>query len=139
MVLVFNPRDFFVEIFASNTALPTISIDAGRSPLQCLARRPCITQSVTGDSVLLRAYVFSFLRRLVGLVVMASTSGAEDPGFEFRLRRDFFLGSSHTSDLAPQWLPCQAPGIIGSALGLVCPVSALGLVCPVSVYSDWER
>ena len=34
----------------------------------------------------------------VGLVVMASASGAEDPGFESRLRRDFFSGSSHTSD-----------------------------------------
>ena len=36
-------------------------------------------------------------------------------------------GSSHTSDLflklARQWLPCQAPGTIGSALGLVGPVS----------------
>ena len=28
--------------------------------------------------------------RLVGLVVQASASGAEDPGFESRLRRDFF-------------------------------------------------
>ena len=36
--------------------------------------------------------------RLGGLVVKASTSGAEDPGFESRLRRDF-SGSSHTSDL----------------------------------------
>ena len=35
---------------------------------------------------------------LVGLVVKASASGAEDPGFESRLRRDF-SGSSHTSDL----------------------------------------
>ena len=36
-----------------------------------------------------------------------------------------FSGSSHTSDfkLALQWLPYQAPGIIGSALGLVGPVS----------------
>ena len=33
-----------------------------------------------------------------GLVVKASASGAEDPGFESRLRRDF-SGSSHTSDL----------------------------------------
>ena len=32
---------------------------------------------------------------LVGLVVNASASGAEDPGFESRLRQDFF----HTSDL----------------------------------------
>ena len=36
--------------------------------------------------------------RLDGLVVEASTSGAEDPGFDSRLQRDF-SGSSHTSDL----------------------------------------
>ena len=36
--------------------------------------------------------------RLAGLVVKASASGAEDPGFESCLRRDF-AGSSHTSDL----------------------------------------
>ena len=36
--------------------------------------------------------------RLVGLVVKASASRVEDPGFESRLRRDF-SGSSHTSDL----------------------------------------
>ena len=36
--------------------------------------------------------------RLVGLVVKASSSRAEDPGFESRLRRDFFPGLSHTSD-----------------------------------------
>ena len=34
---------------------------------------------------------------LAGLVVKASASGAEDPGFESRLRYDF-SGSSHTSD-----------------------------------------
>ena len=34
----------------------------------------------------------------VGLVVQASASGAEGPGFESRLRRAF-SGSSHTSDL----------------------------------------
>ena len=33
----------------------------------------------------------------VGLVVKASASRAEDPGFESRLRRDFFW-VSHTSD-----------------------------------------
>ena len=32
--------------------------------------------------------------RLVGLVVKASASGAEDPGFESRLRRDFFGAES---------------------------------------------
>ena len=36
--------------------------------------------------------------RLAGLEVKASASGAEDPGFESRLRWDF-SGSSHTSDL----------------------------------------
>ena len=36
--------------------------------------------------------------RLVGQVVKASASGAEDPGFESRLRQNF-SGSSHTSDL----------------------------------------
>ena len=36
--------------------------------------------------------------RLGGLVVKASASRAEGPGFESRLRRDF-SGSSHTSDL----------------------------------------
>ena len=41
---------------------------------------------------------FPFLHRLAGLVGKASASGAEDPGFESRLRRDF-SGSSHTSDL----------------------------------------
>ena len=35
---------------------------------------------------------------LVGLVVKASASGAEDSGFEYRLRRHL-SGSSHTSDL----------------------------------------
>ena len=36
--------------------------------------------------------------RLVGLVVKASASRAEDPGLKSRLRRDF-SGSGHTSDL----------------------------------------
>ena len=54
--------------------------------------------------------------------VKASASGAEDPGFESRLLRNF-SGSSHTSELALQWQPCQASGIIGSVMGLVDPVS----------------
>ena len=37
------------------------------------------------------------MHRLGCLVVKASASRAEDPGFESRLRRDF-SGSSHTSD-----------------------------------------
>ena len=58
----------------------------------------------------------------------ASASRAEDPGFESRLRRDFFGVESY--QWLQQWLPCQAPGVIGSALGLVGPVS---------VYCDWVR
>ena len=47
----------------------------------------------------LREHLISLSRdRLVGLVVKASASRAEDPGFESRLRRDC-SGSSHTSDL----------------------------------------
>ena len=44
----------------------------------------------------------------------------------------FFLGQviPVTSKLALQWLPCQAPGIM---------VSGLGLVGPLSVYCDWVR
>ena len=63
--------------------------------------------------------------RLVGLVVKASASGAEDPEFKTRLQRDF-SGSNHTGDLkisTPVAIPCQTPGIIGSALGLVDAVS----------------
>ena len=41
--------------------------------------------------------VFTDKDRLVGLMVKASASRAEDPGFESRLRQDF-SGSSHTSD-----------------------------------------
>ena len=69
--------------------------------------------------------------RLVGLVVKAPASTATYPGLDPRLRRDF-SGSSHTNDLklAFQWLPCQAPGVIGSVLGLVGPVS---------VNCDWVR
>ena len=33
-----------------------------------------------------------------------------------------------TQKLVPQWLPCKAPGVIGSALGLVGPVSVNRLV-----------
>ena len=64
----------------------------------------------------------------------ASATGAEDPGFESPLRRDFFSGSSHTSDFKigtpVQWLHCQVPDIIDSAMGLVGPVSE---------YCDWVR
>ena len=64
-------------------------------------------------------------------MVRASASRAEDPGFESHLRLDF-PGQviPMTQKLTLQWLPCQEPGVIGSALGLV------GLL---SVYCDWVR
>ena len=37
-----------------------------------------------------KSYRCACAYRLVGLVVKASASRAEDPGFESRLRRDFF-------------------------------------------------
>ena len=64
------------------------------------------------------------IRGLVGQVVKASALRVEDPGFESRLRRDFSVVESL------QWLPGEAPGVIGSVLGLVDPVS---------VYCDWVR
>ena len=63
---------------------------------------------VTGSAAFFRHFYFlplfflstlSPTDRLVGRVVKASTSRAEDPGFDSRLRRGDFSGSSHTSDL----------------------------------------
>ena len=71
------------------------------------------------------------LDRLVGLVVKASASRAEDPGFESRLRRDFF-GSSHTSDFKIGTLVAALPGAWRDRV-------STGLVGPVSVYCDWVR
>ena len=54
------------------------------------------------------------------------------PGSNPPLATGFFRGRvlPVTSNLALQWLPCQAPGVIGSALGLADPVS---------VSCDWVR
>ena len=63
---------------------------------------------------------------LIGLVVKASASRAgSKPACA-----GIFLGSSHTSDLKIGTPVATLPGIIGSALGLVGPVS---------VYCDWVR
>ena len=47
---------------------------------------------------------------LVGLVVKASASRAEDPGFESRMRRDIFSGSSHSRDLKIGTTVASLPG-----------------------------
>ena len=69
--------------------------------------------------------------RLVGLVVKTSASRtahqASIPSFSVGI----FPGRViPVTPVAVQWLPCQAPGVIGSALGMVGPVS---------VYCDWVR
>ena len=68
--------------------------------------------------------------RLVGLVAKASASRVEAPGFESRSRRDFSGDKTYQrlKKLALQWLPCQAPDVVGLMLGLVVLVS---------VYCKW--
>ena len=63
--------------------------------------------------------------RLVGPAVKASASRTADLEVDSRLLRGDFSGSSHISDLklALQWLLCQAPGVIESALRLTGWVS----------------
>ena len=51
----------------------------------------------------------SLLHRLVDLVAKASATGAEDPEFESRLRRDF-SGSGHTSDFKIDTPVATLPG-----------------------------
>ena len=70
--------------------------------------------------------------RLVGLVVKASASRAEDPGFESCWQRDF-SGSSHTRDLKIG-IPVATLPDAWCYIG-----SMLGLVGPVSVYCDWVK
>ena len=74
---------------------------------------------------------FACPKRLVGPVVKVSASRAESC-VRIPLAPGFFPGRAipMTQKLALLWLPCQAPGVIGSALGLV------GLV---SVYCDCMR
>ena len=78
-----------------------------------------------------RMNILCFTDCLVSLVVKASISRPKDPGFKSCLHWDF-SGSSHTSDLkiGTPVAACHVPGIIGSVLGLVGPVS---------VYCDWMR
>ena len=70
------------------------------------------------------------LNRLVGLVVRRQPRELKNPGSNPACAGIFFRGRVIPVTLAPQWLPCQAPGVIGSALGLVGPVS---------IYCDWVR
>ena len=73
----------------------------------------------------------TMIDRLAGLVVKVATLRVEDPGFECCLCRDF-SESIHTSDykIGIPVVTLPGPGVIGSVLGLVDPVSA---------YCDWVR
>ena len=75
--------------------------------------------------ILLLVVVVTTDLRHFGLVVKASASRA---GFESGIFRGRVIPV--TSKLTLQWQPCQAPGVIGSVLGLVGPVS---------VYCEWMR
>ena len=71
--------------------------------------------------------------RFVGQVGKVSASRAADPGSNPAFAMGILPGRVLPvtfKKMALQWLPCQTPGFIGSALGLVDPVS---------VYCDWER
>ena len=70
------------------------------------------------------------MNQLVSLVAKASASRVKDLEFDshFRIFPDQVIPV--TLKLALQWLLCQAPGIIGSALELVSQVSG---------YCDWVR
>ena len=63
----------------------------------------------------------------VVVVVKTFASRSAGLGFDSRLGRELY---QRLNKLALQWLPCQAPGVIRSALGLV------GLA---SVYCDWVK
>ena len=69
--------------------------------------------------------------RLVGLVVKASASRAEDPGFDSRLRRGDFPGRviPVNSKLTRPWLPCQAPGVGCPVTCRLCLDEVENLIC----------
>ena len=75
---------------------------------------------------------FAVRDRLVGLVAKASASRTAFLGSIPAFVVDLFpcQVTPETYKFAVQWLPCLTPGAIGSALGLVGPVS---------VYCDWVR
>ena len=74
-------------------------------------------------------HVFVRFDRLAVLVVEASPSRAEDPGFDSRSCRGNFSGSCHASHLKKY----HSIGYPGS------PGPSLGLAGPVSVYCDWVK
>ena len=87
--------------------------------------------NVSECSIRVGGFLSNMANRLVGLVVKASAPREGRSGVRIPLAAGF-SGSSHTSDskIGTPVAPCQAPGVRGTALGLVGPVS---------VYCDWVR
>ena len=92
--------------------------------MPALVPSPQVKRTKSGES---RHCLLPQLHRLVGLVVKASTSRAEDPGFESRLRGNF-SGSSHTNDIKFGTPVATLPGArcyrVSAGIGWSC-VSAL--------------
>ena len=88
----------------------------------------------TNTSAVLRATLGRYQRdsHLLGLVVKAHALRVADLGLIPAFTMDLLLCwvIPVTQKLVLQWLSCQAPGTIGPALGLVCPVS---------IDCDWVR
>ena len=108
-------------------ALPFIvgQLEAGQlsmSPLQLSAGRPSSCKSLFSAHLGTPSPPPLPPAHLAGPVVKASASRA---WVRIPLAPRFFRGrvTPVTSKLALQWLPCQAPGVLGSVLGLVGPVS----------------
>ena len=93
--------DEYTRIHSQHPVGPAVSDIRCKVSTGLLVRRPYLT---VARHVLAPQY-----NRLVGLVVKVSTSGAEDPGYESRLRRDF-SGSSHTSDFKTGTPVAPLPG-----------------------------
>ena len=68
-------------------------------------------------------------------MVKASLSRAADPGFDSRFLSGDFSGSVILVTLksAHQWLPCQAPGVIKSAVRLIGLVSVYSGPCEIKI------
>ena len=103
------------------------------SVVECVTRRwPCCVWPAGQPFVTLSVHPSIGAYCLVGLVVKASTSRAEDPRFESCLCQDFSRVESY------QWLKnWHSSGYPAGCLVFIG--SVLGLVGPVSAYCDWVR
>ena len=80
------------------------ALDVGKCDRKIARLAWCFSVSQAARAIDPRRSVPQIQYRLVGLVVKASVSRAEDSGFESRLRRDFFRVES--CQWLKNWLPC---------------------------------